>query len=467
MVKETPIKTNSLVEWTQRSVNRRIFMAAATVGSMTLLVKAVAMLKEMAVARAFGTSVSLDAYLLAFAVPSFAISVVSGSFNAALVPTFIEVRDPEGHDAAQRLFSNATCWSMGLLGMVAMVLALTAPAVLGIVAGRLEGPALDLARTLYLLFLPVVIINGLAANWAGILNASERFWLAAVSPAMPSLAAIASLMLFGSRWGILALLIGFVGGSVLQLAGLALGLNRQGISVLPRWHGMTPATRQVIHQYAPTVAGGILMSSTSLFDQTMASWLGSGSVATLNYAYKIVALVNGICVMALGTAVLPYFSRMSAERDWAGIRRTLGTYVRLLVVTTVPLALLLAVFSQPLVRVLFEGGAFSAEDSRRVALAQSLLALQIPFYALGILHVRLISSLKANRLLFWGTCISVVVNVGMNLLFMRWLGVAGIALSTSTVYIVSFCYLRLSLLRELRRAERMAMEESQVYEAMR
>lgn len=454
------------MEWTQRSVNRRIFMAAATVGGMTLLVKIVAMVKEMAVARAFGTSASLDAYLLAFAFPSFVISVVSGSFNAALVPTFIEVRDREGHAAAQRLFSNATCWSMGLLGSLAILLALAAPAILGVIAGRLDGTHAAMARAMYLLFLPMVVVNGLAANWSGILNASERFWLAAISPAMPSLVALVTLLLFADRWGIYALLVGFAAGSVLQLAILAFGLSRQGVSVVPRWHGMTPATRQVIRQYTPTVAGGVLMSSTSLLDQTMASWLGAGSVATLNYSYKIVALVNGICVMALGTAVLPYFSRMSAEKDWAGIRRTLGTYVRLLLVTTVPLVLFLVVFSQPLIRLLFEGGAFSAEDSRRVAFTQALLALQIPFFALGILHVRLISSLKANRLLFWGTCISVVVNVVMNLLFMRWFGVAGIALSTSLVYVVSFCYLRRSLLRELSRAEARDQEEP-LYEALR
>lgn len=108
---------------------------------------------------------------------------------------------------------------------------------------------------------------------------------------------------------------------------------------------------------------------------------------------------------------------------------------------TVPLTLGLLYFSEPLVRVLFERGAFTAADTHLVAKVQTLFLLHIPFYTLSILLVRLISSLQANHLLMWGAVISLVINIVLNYVLGLWLGVAGIALSTSVVYLVSFCYL--------------------------
>src|SRR6185503_14581895 len=101
--------------WQQGSVNRRIFAAMLTVGTLTAAVKVVSTFKEMVVARQFGVSDGLDALLIAYLLPSFAINVVAGSFNAALVPTYIQVREQEGHQAAQRLFSSVVVWSAALL----------------------------------------------------------------------------------------------------------------------------------------------------------------------------------------------------------------------------------------------------------------------------------------------------------------------------------------------------------------
>ena len=117
----------------------------------------------------------------------------------------------------------------------------------------------------------------------------------------------------------------------------------------------------------------------------------------------------------------------------------------------------LVVCATPLVKLFFERGAFTSEDTRVVAGVQILASLQIPFYVAGILIVRAISSLSANRILAYGNVISLTVNVALNWLFMRWIGVAGIALSTSVMYVVAFLYLYLSYTRRLARlrAERL------------
>jgi putative peptidoglycan lipid II flippase len=253
--------------------------------------------------------------------------------------------------------------------------------------------------------------------------------------------------------GAYALSWGFVFGTVLQLGWLAWGLRRAGLSVLPRPRGGHPAIRRVIGQYIPMIAASSLMSGSALIDQTMATTLGPGGVSALNYGNKLIALFMGIGATALGTAVLPYFSRLVAAGDWRGVRRVLSNYTALILGATLPLTLLLVACSEPLVRLLFHRGAFSADDVRVVGWVQALYAIQIPFHTLGILYVRLISSLKSNRILFYGTILNFSINISMNWILMTHLGVAGISLSTSIVYMVSLAYLAISLHRLLRGQE--------------
>jgi putative peptidoglycan lipid II flippase len=213
---------------------------------------------------------------------------------------------------------------------------------------------------------------------------------------------------------------------------------------------MTPALKTVWHQYAPMLAGAALIGSTEVVGQIMAASLGSGSVSILSYGNKIPMLLLGVGSMAASTAVLPYFSEMVAAGQWNEVRHTLRTYTRLIAVITIPLTVILVVFSEPIVELLFQRGAFTDVHTREVAWVQSLALLQIAPFALGVLAVRLLSSLKANHILMWSSAISLILTIVLNYLFMQPLGVAGIALATSLMYIVSMCFLYAMVFRLLR-----------------
>ena len=441
---------------TTGSVNRRIFAATIVVGLSTLSVSLASTVKDIIVAAWFGVGNALDAFLIALLLPTFVIGVVASSFNAALVPIYIEVREQEGQESAQKLFSGTVSMSLGLLAALAVLLGLSGPLLLPLLGSGFGPDKLALALGLFYVLLPTIVLNGLATTWAAVLNAGERFALAAISAILVPLSVIACLLAFGHTWGIYSLAGGMVIGFILQLCVLGWGLKRQGINVLPRFSAHHPALRRVVGQYLPMVVGSVLMSGTLLIDQSMAAMLKPGSVSTLSYGNKLVTLVLGIGTMALATAVLPYFSKMVAKSDWPSIRHSLKTYTRLILVVTIPFTAFAIALSVPIVRVLFQRGQFTEADTAQVAHVQAMLLLQIPFYTLGVLFVRLISSLQANQILMWGTAISFVVNITMNYVLMQVFGVAGIALSTTLVYIVSCAFLLTMLLRKLRAVERQA-----------
>ncbi|HAC66273.1 MAG TPA: virulence factor MviN [Cyanothece sp. UBA12306] len=406
---------------------------------MTALGKLISVIKELVVAWRFGLSDDLDAFFIALIVPSFLVTVIGNSFNTALIPTYIQVREQQGMKAAQKLFSGAMVFSLILLLLVTIVMGVTAPFFLPLIASGFNRAKLGLTVDLLVNISPWLILTGSITIIRGVLNAGERFALAAFSPAITPTITIL-LLLVNPSWGVNALTFGLICGAFLELILLGMALKGQGIYLLPKWSGFNEDLRQVIGQYMPMIAGACLMSSTNIVDQSMAATLSSGSVTALNYGNKLIALPITLIVTALGTSVTPYFAKMVANEDWKQIQDTFKRYLKWIFLFTIPLTGFIIIISEPLVRIMFQRGSFTAEDTQIVSKIQACYALQIPFSIGGILVVRLISSLKANHILMKAAIWNLLLNIILNFIFMKWIGVSGIALSTSFVMLYSYTY---------------------------
>jgi putative peptidoglycan lipid II flippase len=434
-------KSALVAGWSSASVNRRIFAALVTVGVASLIVSLAGMLKELLVAHRFGRGDDIDAFLLAFLLPSFAVNVLAGTLNAAFIPEYVRTGRQQGRAAADLLFSTVSLGSIGVLLVGSAALALAAPHLLPLLASNFDQQKLALTYGLFLMLLPVLTISGISSLWTAALNAHQKYFVAALAPTLMPICATLFLLLLGGGWGIYALAAGTIAGFFLQCLVLVPALRRLGISVVPRHFVLTPQLRQVVDQYLPVASGALLMSGTMVVDQAMAAMLEPGSVAALNYGSKVPAFVVGMGIVALGSAVLPQFSDLAASGDWPVIRRTLRFWVVVTAIVSALATLLLIVASEFIVGLLFERGAFTAHDTRVVAIIQSLLLLQVPFHTVGIVFVRLLSALQQNRVVLWAAAINLPLNVLLNFLFMQWIGIYGIALSTAVVYAVSCTFL--------------------------
>jgi len=439
-----------LKSWGELSTNRRILLAALTVGGGTIVVKGAAMFKELVVAYYFGTADVLDAFLIAFMIPSFAVNVAAGAVETAFLPTYIEVLERKGKEEARQLLGSVIIGVGGILVGACVVLGMAGPFLIGLVGSGFSPEKLAMTEAFYYLLLPIVLLKGVAIVWARVLNAQDRYALAAVAPALLPAALIVFLVTSGGSWGGYALVIGTLVGYVAEAGLLIGGLVRRDLWVWPEWGGWSESLGQTWEQFLPMIVGNLLVSSAPLIDKSMAAMLGSGKVAALNYGVKVPTALLGLGSTALSTAVHPYFSRMTAAEDWQGVRDTLHTYIGLTLGVAIPVTAGLVFFSDPLVALLFERGAFTQDDTELVGFVQALYLLQVPAYVISILTVRLISSLKANRILMIGSAINLIVNVGLNYLFIQWIGLAGIALSTAVVYVVSFSFLYMMVNRVLR-----------------
>lgn len=434
------------------TTNRRIFRAALIVGSIGLLTKVALAGKELVIAQRFGRSDQLDAFLIAYLLPSFVMNLLTGALTAALIPVLVETRQKEGRESADKLISNVAFITLIALVGIAVLLALLAPYYLPLLGSKFSPEKLHLTRRLLYTLLPWVVLSGIAAMASSVLNAGEKFALPAVIPVLTPSITVLFILLTAREVGAFSLAAGAAVGSLLESAMLVYLLRAHGTRFSFKWSGVDANLRCVLKQYAPMLAGSFLMGSTTVVDQSMAAMLAPGSVAALSYANKIVNMVLTTAAPALSTAVLPYFSKMVAAADWQGCRHTLKRYSLLVISAAVPFTILIIVFSRPLVQLIYQRGAFTAGDSALVSKVQIYYSLQIPFFIWGMLFVRFLSSIRRNDLLMYASAVNLAVDVTMNLILMRFLGVAGIALSTSLVYMGSLTFVAVSTLRILRDA---------------
>ncbi|MGC1463972.1 MAG: lipid II flippase MurJ [Terracidiphilus sp.] len=423
------------------SVNRRIFRAASSVAAVGIVVKIVATGKEIAVAGVYGRSDAMDAYLAAALIPTLLINLISESMNQALVPTLIRVREQEGHDRAQELLSSSMLWMCVLLTGASAAMALAARGFFPLIASSFPADKLELAIRIFYALLPLVLVTGIATNCTAVLNTFERFALPALAPVVISIAVIFGALLLGGRLGIWAMVYSMLGGSLIHAAIVAWMMDAHGYRFRLRWHGMTEAASEVVHQYGPVLLSGVVASGGLLVDQAMAAMLPAGSISALVYASRFVSVVLTLLSGAISTAVVPYLSRMIAHRDWAGCRHTLRTWTRLTALVSAPIAVLLIVGAHLLIRVTLQHGAFGPADTAVVTRVLAMYAIQIPFFACSRVFYRFIVAMRRTDLVFYCGAINLGLDVVLNLVLMRWFGVAGIALATSLWTVSTFFFL--------------------------
>jgi putative peptidoglycan lipid II flippase len=424
-----------------RAVSRRVLFQMAVIGICTGLVKLAGAAKVIFSARAFGVSDNIDAYFIAFLVASFFGDTLAGSLNSALVPTFIQVREIEGRAAAQRLYQNVMAGAVVLLATVAAILLASAEWTLRPFASSFSASKFALTCSLFRVMLPMMPIAALSTVWRSVLNSEQRFALPAMIPAATPVVSILFLFRFAATWGVYSLAVGTLVGAALEAALLAAMMLRRGFPTLPRWSGRAPAVDQVLAQYWPLVAGVVLLGGAPLIDQSIAAMLGSGSVAALQYGTRLTVVLLAVGPSAVATAILPHFSTLIVTRDGSELWHSLRSYAAIILAVTIPVIALLIAFSEPIVRLFFERGHFTGTATEVVTSIQRYSLLQIPAAMVMALAVRLIASLKANQLLFRAAVLFGVLNLLLDLLLIRWMGISGIALSSAIVQLVTVIYL--------------------------
>jgi putative peptidoglycan lipid II flippase len=436
-----------------RGAMRAMLTGFVTVALLTLCAKAMSFFKDATVAHHFGTADELDAFLLAFSFLSFLAAVFGGGMPEAFLPAYATVKHEQSDASAQRLAVQATIWHGVSLLIIGAIVCLAAPWILALTGKGFSQAKQTLAvETMHHLY-PYFVLYGMCFHLSTWMRAEKKFVLASSVPLLPPVMIIFCLASAGHGPPIHALVAGTNIGVLIQALVLFIALWRQLPAekgwldtCLTRWE---PGNRAVLRNAMSFLVAGLIFNSSSIVDQMMAAWLESGSVAVLSYTEKICGIVLALTATAASEAVFPFFADNVARREWAALKRNLLHITGAILLVAVPLAAVLIVFAPQIVGLLFERGSFGHEDTLRVAAVLRFAALQIPFYIAGILASRVAVSLQATGFTLMASVGALICNITLNMIFMKHLGVAGIALSTAVVHLLSTVALYVFIFRGL------------------
>lgn len=410
--------------------------AAGIVMVAFVLSRVLGLAREMAIARQFGTSLELAAYLAAFRVPDFIFYLIAGgALGSAFIPTFTEYLTVGGEDEAWELASAV----FNLIGLVltatAIAAAVFAPFLTRLIVPGFNAETQALTAKLMRVMLIAPVVFGLSGLVMGVLHSHQHFLFPALAPVFYNLSIIGAALFLGPRMGVQGLAVGVVVGACLHLLIQAPILLRVGARYTPAFGWNHPGVREVGRLMAPRILGLAAVQLNFIVNTILASGLGAVALPALNYAWLLMMLPQGVVAMALATVAFPTFSELAARDDWAGLRDTLSSVLRTVLYLAVPASVGLLMLRTPLIEVVLEHGAFTDASTDAVAFALQFYAVGLFAHAAVEIVVRAFYALHDTKTPVAIGLGAMALNVVLSLILIRPLSFGGLALANASATI--------------------------------
>ena len=412
----------------------------ASVGGATMASRLLGFLREMLMAAAVGTGPVADAFYAAFQFPNtFRRLFAEGAFNAAFVPLFAKEIEAGGIPGAKKFSEEVFGVLFTVLMALTIIMELAMPFLIRyvIAPGFAETPdKLALATSLAAIMFPYLICMSLGAMMAGMLNSLRRYFVAAIAPVFLNVILVAILSVVWWR-GVSGMLVGYalawgvLAAGIVQLLIVFFAVRREGISIGFRRPRLTPNVRRLLWLALPAAITGGITQINTLIGTAIASGK-QGAVSALSLADRVYQLPLGVVGVAVGVVLLPELARAlkaGHQRDASNLQ---NRSVEFCLFLTLPAAAALMVIAEPIVRVLYERGAFSPDDTRLVAEILGIFGIGLPAFVLIKAFTPGFFAREDTRTPMMYAAVSVAINVTIALMLFDDLGAPGIAIASAT-----------------------------------
>jgi len=420
---------------------KHIIKSAGIIGFGTVISRMLGFVRDIIIARYFGTARYAEAFVVAFRIPNMLRDLIGeGATNAAFVPVLSEYLVKKKEEF----------WELANVILNLLLIALSAITIMGVLASplivRLIAPGfLDdpekFAITVKLtrLMFPYILLIGLAAYTMGVLNSLKHFSAPAFGPCFLNIAIIICAMIWGES--VMGLASGVLIGGLLQLAIQIPVLYRKGFKFSFTKKLNHPAANKIGILLLPRILGSCVYQVNLFVNTILASLsgiVGAGGVAALYYANRIFQFPLAIFGIAIAQAVLPTMSREALEKEPDKLKYTLSFSLRVINFIIIPASIGLIMLAVPMTRVLFERGKFDQDSTRITANALAFYSIGLFSYSGIKILVSCFYSLKDTLTPVKIAGASLLLNIVLNIVLMFPLKIGGLALSASISGIFNF-----------------------------
>jgi putative peptidoglycan lipid II flippase len=432
---------------------RRLARNTAFFSFATGLSRVLGLAREVVAAKYFGVSAAMSAFTIAFQVPNLVRALFADSaLQGAFVPVFTELLEKGERKEAFRVASSLFFLICLVLGAVTALFILLADPIMSLfMPGFDDRPELhDLTIALSRLMFPIVLLLALSGLVVGMLNSFDHF-------AVPALAPVAwNLVIIGCLVGLVPLLpeddqiyayaIGILAGTVVQFLLPLPWLRGRGGHLTFTLDWRDERVLRVLKLMLPVTIALGLINMSLLINSVFGTLVSEQAPAAIDKAFRIYQLPQGLFSISIATIMFPTLSRFAARGARDDLRRTMGNGVRQICLLLIPSAVAMAVLAEPIIRLVYQRGAFGPEATDLTSTALVWWSISLPFQGVSLLFSRTFFSLQRP----WATTalagLNLVVNASLAAALYGPFEIAGIVLGT-VVGTVTMCVAQGWLLR--------------------
>ena len=412
-----------------RKIQITAVQTAAMMAVLTLGSKLVGFVREMVIANYFGAGFVVDAYVLAQSIPTMIFGSLFSAVAISYMPVFSKKYETEGWDEAN-LFTSRTLNVLMVVSAVSAAIGLFFSDQVVLVFSKLTDPkTIELASFFLKITFSYIIFNSLSTLLETFLQYRGIFLPQIIVGYVQSLLIIVFAVI-SAYTSYYYLAFGILTGCAIRSVGIVILALRRGFHYSWDWN-LGTATKEIIFLALPVFIGGSINQINAFVDRMLASGLQEASISALNYGNLIVGMINTMTVMIMVTIIYPKMTQANALKDYQRLSSVAERGINLTLLVALPCTMGAMVYSQQVIQVVYERGAFDQAATRLTGPAFFYYSIGLVFICLNTLLTKIYYSFGDTKTPVYCGLAGMIVNVTLNLILVRFMAHAGLALATS------------------------------------
>ncbi len=419
------------------SKSNKAAMSALIIIIFTLSSKLLGFIREVLIAAKFGSGMETDTFFVAMTATGIITGLMSNAISTTLIPILSEIEAKEGRKGKITHTNNMINITIFLSIVLILLGWIVSPVLVKLLAKGFSGQQYKLAIKLTRIGLPKILFSGIIGALTGFLHSEQRHMSSAAIGLPFNFIFIGYLVLLSSKFGIKGLMVATVIATLSQITIQLPEAKGSGYRYELVFDIRDKYIKKALYLSIPILIGVAISDLNAIIDRTLASSLISGSISALNYANKLNSLILSVFISAITTVTFPILSKESNNNNVEGMKEIMQYGINLILLITIPATVGLVVLAKPIVQVAFERGEFDAIATLMTSKALIFYSAGLVASSLNLFTTRVYYSLQDTKTPILNGAISVCFNIVLNLVLVKFMAHAGLALATSIATTIS------------------------------
>lgn len=415
---------------------------------VTLIAKVLGMGRELVLSSVYGTGLYTEVYLTSMNIPNIIFAAVGTAIVTTFIPMYQEISSNQGEDRAIKFLNNVLNIVVSICIIVSILGIIFSNQLVSIFAIGFEGERFLLTVKFTKILIVGIIFISLSSVMSAFLQIKNKFIVVGFGSVPYNIIIIISILL-STKLGPYTMPIGALFAMAIQTIYYLVFVRNTNYRYIRSFDIKDDNLKILINLLGPVLLGVAVNQINSLIDTTLASTLSSGSIPALSYANRLNGFVLGIFIASVVSVVYPMLSRLSAEDNREKFIASVTSSVNIIIVLMIPISIGSIVLSKPIVRIIFERGAFDTNATNMTAIALIFYSLGMLAFGLRDILSKIFYSLQDTKTPMKNGIISVGINIFLNLILIKPMGYAGLAFATSLSSSVCIVIMFISLKKKM------------------